>query len=63
MTSIKALDKFLGWVAEAEEDIKTAIAESAFGTGYEEALKKEIYSRLGIHPLTGAKTLPEQINL
>lgn len=58
-----ALDKFLEWVSEAEEDIKTAIAESAFGTGYEDALKKEVYLRLGIHPLTGAKVLPEQISL
>lgn len=59
----EALDAFLAWVSQAEKDIETAIQESAFGTGYEDALKKEIYSRLGIHPLTPAKTLPEQISL
>lgn len=59
----EALDTFLGWVSQAENDIQTAIQESAFGTGYEDALKKEIYSRLGIHPLTAAKVLPEQISL
>lgn len=59
----EAVDMLLGWVAEAESDINTAINESAFGTGYEDALKREIYSRLGIHPLIGAKDLPEQINL
>jgi hypothetical protein len=59
----QALDDFLGWLAQAEKDIDKAINESAFGTGYEDALKKEVYARLGIHPLTGAKVLPEQINL
>ncbi|WP_298253918.1 hypothetical protein [Bradyrhizobium sp.] len=58
-----AVEAFLKWVAEAEEDIDAAIRESAFGTGYEEALKREIYSRLGIHPLTGAADLPVQISL
>jgi hypothetical protein len=59
----QALDRFLEWVSVAEGDIQTAIAESAFGTGYEDALKREVYARLGIHPLTGAKVLPEQISL
>ncbi|HLP66084.1 MAG TPA: hypothetical protein VK181_01045 [Rhizobium sp.] len=59
----QALDKFFEWVLEAEEEIKSAVNESAFGTGYEDALKKEVYSRLGIHPLTGAKELPAQISL
>jgi hypothetical protein len=59
----QALDRFLEWVSAAEGDIQTAIAESAFGTGYEDALKREVYSRLGIHPLTGAKVLPDQISL
>jgi hypothetical protein len=58
-----ALSDFLGWISEAEEDIETAIRESAFGTGYEDALKREVYTRLGIHPLTWAKFLPEQISL
>lgn len=59
----EALNKFLGWVSEAESDIRTAITESAFGTGYEDALKREVYTRLGIHPLTGIKILPDQISL
>lgn len=59
----EALDEFLGWVSEAEGDILTAIEESAFGTGYEDALKREVYTRLGIHPLTTAKDLPERISL
>jgi hypothetical protein len=58
-----AVDAFLEWVSQAEQDIDTAINESAFGTGYEDALKREIYSRLGIHPLTGAAHLPAQISL
>lgn len=59
----EALNNFLGWVLEADKDIQRAIRESAFGTGYEDALKREVYSRLGIHPLTSAKILPEQISL
>jgi len=59
----EALDGFLRWLSTAEIDIQSAIAESAFGTGYEEALKKEVYLRLGVHPLTGAKVLPEHISL
>jgi hypothetical protein len=66
-TDRKAMDEaannFLKWVSDAEQDIQTAITESAFGTGYEDILKKEIYTRLGIHPLTGPATLPFFINL
>lgn len=58
-----AVIAFLAWVSQAEKDIQLAITESAFGTGYEDALKREIYSRLGIHPLTGATRLPNQISL
>jgi hypothetical protein len=50
-------------VAQTDQDIDAAINESALGTGYEDALKKEIYNRLGIHPLTGAHVLPAVINL
>jgi hypothetical protein len=59
----EAINKFLAWVSQTEADIETAIAESALGTGYEDALKKEVYTRLGIHPLSGAKILPAQITL
>ena len=40
-----------------------AIAESALGTGYEEALKREMYARLGVHPLALTRTLPATITL
>jgi hypothetical protein len=56
-----ALTQFLKWIAQIEKDIAMAISESALGTGYEDALKREIYTRLGIHPLSGATTLPAQI--
>jgi hypothetical protein len=58
-----AVNDFLKWLEQAEKDIETAITESAFGTGYEDALKREVYLRLGIHPLTGAIVLPAQISL
>jgi hypothetical protein len=58
----KGLAQFLTWVSEIEKNIATAIAESALGTGYEDALKREIHSRLGIHPLLADKTLPQQIS-
>ena len=57
------MNDFLKWLEQAEKDIETAITESAFGTGYEDALKREVYLRLGIHPLTGAAVLPSQISL
>jgi hypothetical protein len=58
-----AVNKFLDWVSTTDEAIEKAIRESAYGTGYEDALKKEVYRRLGIHPLSGAKTLPVEIGL
>jgi hypothetical protein len=36
-TMDQALTQFLKWVAQIENDIATAIAESALGTGYEDA--------------------------
>jgi hypothetical protein len=59
----EAVNKFLAWVSKTEQDIEKAISESAYGTGYEDALKKEVYARLGIHPLSGAKVLPPNISL
>lgn len=58
-----AVNRFLAWFRETDEDIAIAIAESALGTGYEDALRKEIYSRLGIHPFSGAESIPEHIQL
>jgi hypothetical protein len=59
----EAVNKFLAWVSQADKDIETAISESALGTGYEVQLKREVYDRLGIHPLSGAKVLPQHIAL
>jgi hypothetical protein len=58
-----AINDFLIWAMKTEGDIERAISESALGTGYEDALKKEVYSRLGIHPLSGTKVLPSHIML
>lgn len=57
-----AITQFIQWVAQIEKDIDIAIVESALGTGYEDTLKREVYTRLGIHPMSAAKTLPAQIN-
>ena len=43
----QTIDTLLLWVSQAEEKIQTAICESAIGTGYEDALKRQIYGRLG----------------
>jgi hypothetical protein len=59
----EAVNKFIEWVSQTEADIESAISQSAFGTGYEVQLKREVYSRLGIHPLSGSKTLPQHITL
>jgi hypothetical protein len=59
----QAVNDFIIWVAETEKAIELAIAESALGTGYEDALKDEVYTRLGIHRLAGAKQLPALIFL
>jgi hypothetical protein len=57
----EAVNKFLIWASKTEQDIEKAIRESAYGTGYEDALKNEVYARIGIHPLSGAKVLPPRI--
>ncbi len=57
----QAVNDFIVWVAETEKAIELAIAESALGTGYEDALKDEVYTRLGINRLAGAKQLPALI--
>jgi hypothetical protein len=58
-----AINEFIKWVSVIEDEIETAITESALGTGYEDVLKREVYNRLGIHPLSGANTLPSEITL
>jgi hypothetical protein len=58
----KAVTDFLAWVSHIEEEIGVAIRDSALGTGYEDALKREVYKRLGIHPLSAVNVLPAQIS-
>ena len=59
----KAVNAFLAWTSKTEQDIEKAIRESAYGTGYEDILKREVYARIGIHPLSAAKVLPSHIAL
>ena len=56
-----AVTEFLKWAAQIEKDINVALTDSALGTGYEDALKREVYARLGVHPLSAEKVLPMQI--
>ena len=56
-----AVSGFIAWVADIESEIGSLIADSALGTGYEDALKVEVFARLGIHPMAGAKLLPNEI--
>ena len=58
-----AVDRFIEWLSAIDVEIDRLIAESALGTGYEDALRKEVYARLKVHPMTGAKRLPSQILL
>ena len=57
----KAISEFLKVGREIDAEINRAISDSALGTGYEEALKREIYKRLGVHPLAINITLPVTI--
>ncbi len=56
-----AITRFVAWVSQIERDISAAISESSLGTGYEEIPRRDVFQRLGIHPLSGVKKLPSQI--
>ena len=58
-----AVSGFITWVADIGNEIDRMIAESALGTGYEEVLKVEVFARLGIHPMAGARLLPNVITV
>ena len=60
---VAAVSSFILWFSTLDAEIGRLIAESALGTGYEDALKTEVYSRLGIHPSVGEKILPNEISL
>jgi hypothetical protein len=56
-----AVKQFIAWVSEVERDISAAISDSSLGTGYEDILRRDVFQRLGILPLSGVKKLPSQI--
>ena len=60
---IEAVSSFISWIADIEIEVDRLIADSALGTGYEDALKAEVFAKLGVHPLAGAKQLPNEIRL
>ena len=60
---LHAVSKFVGWVSTIEAEINLMIADSSLGTGYEDALRAEVFSQLGIHPMVGQNTLPTEIYL
>ena len=59
----ESVSKFIAWVADIESEIDRLVANSALGTGYEDALKVEVFAKLGIHPMVGAKLLPNEITV
>ena len=60
---LHAVSQFVEWVSTIEAEINLMIADSSLGTGYEDALRAEVFSQLGIHPMVGQKTLPTDIYL
>ena len=57
-----AVSGFLSWFDEIRTKLNEAIDDSALGTGYEDTLRGEVYSRLGVHPLAGERALPHDIH-
>ena len=60
---LHAVSQFVEWVSDIEAEINVMIADSSLGTGYEDALRAEVFSQLGIHPMVGQETLPTEIYL
>ena len=59
----RALREFHDWFREIDARLKTAIADSSLGTGYEEKLTREVYRLLGLHPVVGESVLSRLINM
>ncbi|MHB8409434.1 MAG: HsdM family class I SAM-dependent methyltransferase [Acidiferrobacterales bacterium] len=57
---ITELDK---WVTVIRNSLDDAVSASAAGSGYEEAVRADVYSLLGIHPVSLEKPLPRRIDL
>jgi hypothetical protein len=62
-TMMNTVTRFIEWFASIDFEIDRLIAESALGTGYEASLRTEVYARLKVHPMAGAKVLPSEIVL
>ena len=60
---MNAIASFIAWLSAIDAEISRLIADSALGTGYEDALRTEVYARLKVHPMAGAKQLPSEILL
>lgn len=60
---MNAVTNFIAWFSAIDADIDRLVADSALGTGYEDSLRTEVYARLKVHPMTGAKILPSEILL
>jgi hypothetical protein len=60
---LNAVTSFIAWLSAIDAEIDRLIADSALGTGYEDALRTEVYARLKVHPMAGAKQLPSEIVL
>ena len=58
-----ALREFHDWFRDIEARLKTAIADSSLGTGYEEQLTRKVYRLLGLHPVVGESVLSRLINV
>ena len=59
----EALLQFIDWITSINDEIDKLISDSALGTGYENELRVEVFSKLGIHPMVGEKSLPKEILL
>ena len=59
----RALREFHDWFRNIDARLKTAIADSSLGTGYEEQLTREVYRLLGLHPVVGDSVLSRLINV
>lgn len=60
---MSAVKRFVSWLSDIDAEIDQHIEESAFGTGYENRLRAEVYSRLGVRPLASAQDLPGEMFL
>ncbi|MDZ4858043.1 MAG: hypothetical protein SGI88_03600 [Candidatus Hydrogenedentes bacterium] len=54
---------FLTWFDDVRIRLDVAISESALGTGYEDTLRSEVYSRLRISPVVGERVLEHDIGI